>query len=98
MDAVKIEEQRTEQAWRYAGVACLIFVFMSGVLWLFNYRIGAIVCTAQTFVLLILMVLGSIPSLGFASKHLCRTVFSSDQHFDGGAGSRCKGSNPMANR
>lgn len=55
MDAEKIEEQRTEQAWRYAGIACLIFVFMTGFLWLRYYYTGTVICAGQTFVLLIMM-------------------------------------------
>ncbi len=57
MDAKRIETQRCQQSWRYACVAWVIFAFMAGFLCLRNYQIGACICTVQTFVLLILMLL-----------------------------------------
>lgn len=57
MDAESIEEQRTEQSWQYGCVACAIFVFMAGFLWLGDYRLGAGICTMQMFVLLFLLML-----------------------------------------
>ena len=57
MDAERIEAQRCQQSWRYACVAWMIFAFMAGFLWLRSYYLGAMICTAQTGVLLILMLL-----------------------------------------
>ena len=57
MDAERIEAQRCQQSWRYACVAWMIFAFMAGFLWLRNYQLGAVICTAQTLVLLVLLLL-----------------------------------------
>jgi len=57
MDAERIDVQRAEQSWRYACVACVIWVFMSGLLWLRGYEFSAGICTVQTFVMLTLLFL-----------------------------------------
>lgn len=55
MDAERIDVQRTEQSWRFACIACVIWVFMSGLFWLRGYEFSAGICTVQTFVMLILL-------------------------------------------
>ena len=57
MDAKGIEAQRCQQAWRYACVAWIIFVFNGGFLWIRDYQVGAGICATQALVLLILMLL-----------------------------------------
>ena len=76
-------KQRIKQAWRYAAVASLIWVSMTGFLWLSNYEIGTIICCAQTAVMVLLMYFHRIKTelisprsftnlfLGFS----CSTVF-----------------------
>ena len=84
MDAERIEAQRCQQSWRYACVAWMIFAFMAGFLFLRGYHLGAIICTAQTCVLLTLMLLfrkkeGPSERRKFTSLFLgfsCKAVFS----------------------
>jgi len=57
MDAERIDEQRTEQSWRYACLACMIWISMSGLFWLRGYELAAGICTVQTGVMLVLLFL-----------------------------------------
>ena len=54
IDEGQVEVQRAEQSRRYAHIASGIWVCLSLFLWFRGYRLGALFCTAQTVVMLML--------------------------------------------
>lgn len=55
IDADRVQRERSQQSRRYATVASGIWIGMSAFLWLRGYRSGAVVCTVQLVVMLVLM-------------------------------------------